>query len=328
MWKFDNRRCLCAIRVLNTTNLHALNLGTGNSSMSIVVVGHDEQLQTVVCVYNASKVSKGSIELISRATTNVSISHIRFVPNDTTRFLSIGVDNIRFWRLKNGNDLQSISLSDNHFDPLEYTDFEFDYSSKNQSSELIVYITARTGQIFEILYDERRVIRIHQLSKNFTLSTLICTHHFAITGSHDGYVRVWSRDFSQVHIEAKYDQSIVGLVASIDQTRILILTESGSLNMLNLVSKEHLNLMRTHRKSMTDFDYDSRRKQLISVGDDGTIRIWCFRTGRQLSEFTSEKEIPQVVIYSPDREKFACGFNNGTVKIFDLSTSRILHELK
>ena len=300
--------------------------------MSIVVVGHDEQSHTVVCVYNASKASKGSLELISRATTNVSISHIRFVPNDTTRFLSIGIDNVRFWCLKNGNDLQSMSLSDNHFDPLEYTDVEFEYSSKYQSSELIVYITARTGQILEILYDERRVIRLHQLSKNsaknFTLSTLICTQHFAITGSHDGYVRVWSRDFSQVHIEAKYDQSIIDLVPSTDQTRILILTESGSLNMLNLVSKEHLHLMRTHRKSITDFDYDSRRKQLISVGEDGTIRIWCSRTGKQLSEFTSEKEIPQVIVYTPDCDEFACGFNNGTVKVFDLRTSRILNESK
>ena len=303
-----------------------------NSSLSIVVVGQDEQSHTVICVYNASKASKGSIELLSRATTNVSINHIRFVPYDTTKFLSIGADNIRFWRLKNDNDLQSISLAEHSLDSFEYTDFQFEYSSKNQSSELIVYITTRTGQILEILYDERRVIRMHhlpkKLSKVFTLSTLTCTQHFAITGSDDGYVRVWSRDFSQVHIEAKYDQTIIGLLGSTDQTRILILTESGSLNVLNLIDKVHVNLMRTHRRSIEDFDYDSKRKQMISVGDDGTIRIWCFRTGKQLAEFSSEKEIPQVVIYAPDREKFACGFQNGTIKIFDLNTSRMLNELK
>ncbi|CAF4484308.1 unnamed protein product, partial [Rotaria sp. Silwood2] len=79
--------------------------------------------------------------------------------------------------------------------------------------------------------------------------------------------------------------------------------------------------MRTHIKSITDIDYDDIRKQLISVGQDGTIRIWCFRTGKQLSEFTSEREIPLIVTYTPNRQIFACGFNNGTIKIFDLNTS-------
>jgi len=332
LWKFETRRCLCATRVLNTYDLYALDFGIENSSSSLVTVGHDEQSPTVVCVYNASNASKGSIELISRATTNVSITHLRFVPYDITRFLSISTDNIHFWRIKNETDLQSISLSENQNDQFEYTDFQFDYLSKNKSNELIVYITTKTGQILEILYDERRIIQIHYLSekmtKNFTLSTLAFTNHFAITGSHDGYVRIWSTDFSQVYIEAKYDQSISSLISSHDQTRILILTESGSLSMLNLVTKVHMNLMRTHTKSIMDIDYDDIRKQMISVGHDGTIRVWCFCTGKQLSEFISEKEIPLVVIYTPDRQIFACGFNNGKIKIFDLNTSMILNELK
>jgi WD40 repeat protein len=86
--------------------------------------------------------------------------------------------------------------------------------------------------------------------------------------------------------------------------------------------------MRTHTKLITDIDYDDTRKQMISVGEDGTIRIWCFRTGKQLSEFISEREIPLIVTYTPNRQIFACGFNNGTIKIFDLNTSMILNELK
>ena len=86
--------------------------------------------------------------------------------------------------------------------------------------------------------------------------------------------------------------------------------------------------MRTHTKRITDIDYDSKRKQLISVGNDGTVRLWCFHTGTQLSEFTSEREIPLVVTYTSDRQMFSCGFNNGTIKIFDLNGSTILNEIK
>ncbi|CAF1001384.1 unnamed protein product [Adineta steineri] len=336
LWKFETRHCINASRVLNTCDLYALDFSTGNSSLSLLIVGHDEQSRTVICIYNISNVYKGSIELISRATTDASITHIRFVPNNLMNFISIGYDNIRFWHITNENDLKSINIFVNNHDHFEYTDLQFDNLCHNKINELIVYIATKTGHILELLYEEKRVITIHYLSDKlktnkeslFSISKLVCTDNFCLTGSKDGYVRVWSRDFTQVYIEAKYDQTISGLILSSDQTRVLISTISGLLNILNLITKVHSNLMRTHTKFITDIDYDDTRKQMISVGQDGTIRIWNFRTGKQLSEFTSEKDIPLIVVYTPDRQMFACGFNNGTIKIFDLNTSIISNEIK
>ncbi|CAF4727984.1 unnamed protein product, partial [Rotaria sp. Silwood2] len=139
--------------------------------------------------------------------------------------------------------------------------------------------------------------------------------------------RVWSNDFTHVYIEAKHDQAICGLMTSHDQTRVLISTVYGTLGILNLVNKEHINLIRAHTQYVTDIDYDDTRKQMISVGQDGTIRIWCFRTGKQLSEFTAERETPVIVTYAPNRQTFACGFDNGTIKVFELNTSIISAEI-
>lgn len=236
----------------------------------------------------------------------------------------------------------NISIDD--IQHLEYTDFQFEHISTNKLNELIVYISSKTGHILELLYDERRVIKIHRLlpTKHSNGSTdkitmtngpsigicaLTCTTNFCITGSNDGYVRVWSNDFSQVYIEAKHDQSICGLIPSHDQTRILISTISGSLGILNLLNKNHTNLIRSHTQFVNDIDYDDTRKQLISIGEDGTIRIWCFHTGKQLSEFTAELETPTIVTYAPDKQLFACGFNNGLIKIFQLNTSIISTEI-
>ncbi|CAF3469510.1 unnamed protein product, partial [Rotaria sp. Silwood2] len=94
---------------------------------------------------------------------DASITHIRFVPYDSTRFLSIGLDNIRFWRIKNGNDLKSMSISVDDIDQLEYTDLQFEHLSNNKLNELIVYISSKSGHILELLYDERRIIKIHRL---------------------------------------------------------------------------------------------------------------------------------------------------------------------
>ncbi|CAF3644159.1 unnamed protein product [Adineta steineri] len=350
LWKFETRRCICVVRVPGACNLHALDFGIRNlsdSSSSLIVVGHGEQPQqsrTIVCVYNTLNAHKGSIDLVCRTTTDASITHIRFVPYDSTRFVSIGLDNIRFWRIKNGNDLKSMSISVDDINQLEYTDLQFEHISNNKLNELIVFISSKSGHIIELLYDERRVTKIHRLlpkkhsngsTEKITMANgpsigicaFACTNTFCITGSNDGYVRVWSNDFTQVYIEAKHDQAICGLITSHDQTRVLILTVSGSLGILNLVNKEHLNLLRAHTQYVTDIDYDDTRKQMISVGQDGTIRIWCFRTGKQLSEFTAERETPMIVTYAPNRQTFACGFNNGTIKIFEITTSIISVEI-
>jgi WD40 repeat protein len=350
LWKFETRRCICVVRVPGTCNLHALDFGIRNlsdASSTLVVVGHGEQPQqsrTVVCVYNTLNAHKGSIELICRTTTDATITHIRFVPYDSTRFLSISFDNIRFWRIKNGNDLKSMSISVDDIQQLEYTDFKFEHISNTKLNELIVYISSKSGHILELLYDERRVIKIHRLlptkhsngsTEKITMANgpsigicaFTCTNNFCITGSNDGYVRVWSNDFSQVYIEAKHDQAICGLTTSHDQTRVLISTVSGSLGILNLVNKEHKNLIRSHIQSVLGIDYDDTRKQMISIGQDGTIRIWCFQTGKQLSEFTADRETPTVVIYAPDRQTFACGFDNGIIKVFQLNTSIISAEI-
>lgn len=236
----------------------------------------------------------------------------------------------------------SISIDD--IQQLEYTDLQFEHISTNKLNELIVYISSKSGHILELLYDERRVIKIHRLlptkhsngsTEKITMANgpsigvcaLTCTNQFCITGSNDGYVRVWSNDFTQVYIEAKHDQAISGLRTSPDQTRILISTVSGSLGLLNLVNKEHRNFLRSHTDFVADVDYDDTRKQMISIGDDGTIRIWCFATGKQLSEFTAEQETPTTVAYAPDKQTFACGFNNGLIKIFQLNSSVISTEI-
>ncbi|CAF1117231.1 unnamed protein product [Rotaria magnacalcarata] len=96
LWKFEVRRCICVVHVSDTCNLHAFDFGIRNlidSSFTHVFVGH------------------GSIELLCRTTIDASITHIRCVPYDSTRFISIGSDNIRFWRINNENDLKSMSIS-------------------------------------------------------------------------------------------------------------------------------------------------------------------------------------------------------------------------
>ncbi|CAF4032765.1 unnamed protein product, partial [Rotaria sp. Silwood1] len=134
------------------------------------------------------------------------------------------------------------------------------------------------------------------------ICTLTYTNNFCIIGSNDEYVRVWLNNFTQVYIAAKYDQ-----------TRVLILIIFGSIGILNLVNKEYMNLIRSYTQFIIDIDYDDTRKQMIRK--------------QQLSEFTAEFQTSVVVTYAPNRQTFAYGFNNGTIKVFKLNTSIISAEI-
>jgi WD40 repeat protein len=338
VWKFETRQCLCTVRIPNTCNLHALDFGWTKTSFSLIAVAGDgdEPTGTVVSVYNATNAGKGSLELIGRASTPVLISHLRFLSSELTTFISIGSDNLHVWTIQQGNELKSRHESINENDASEYTDLQFERLSSSQWRKSVVYIATNTGHVLEYSDVERRVLRRHQLAEKISktdhsslnISVLACTDHFCVTGSSDGRVRVWSKEFSQVYIEAKYDHAITGLVVSHDQTRVLISTKSSLLGVLNLLSKIHRDLSHAHTKSLTDIDYDHRREQFTSVGQDGTIRVWNSQTGQLITEFTSERDIPVMVAYTPDRRSFACGFNSGRIQLFDLTTSRPLLEVK
>ena len=337
LWKFEARQCLCSIRIPNTCNLHALDFSSTKTSLPLIAVAGDGELTgTVVNVYNAANAGKGSLELIGRAITPVSISHLRFLSSDLTTFISIGANNLHVWTIQHGNELKSRHEPIDEIDTSEYTDIQFERLSSSQWKKSIVYIATNTGQVLEFSDVERRVLRRHHLAENISktsqssmdIGVLACTDNFRVTGSSDGRVRVWSKEFSQVYIEAKYDQAITGLVVSHDQTRVLISTRSGLLGVLNLLNKVHRDLGHAHTKSLTDIDYDQRREQLISVGQDGTIRVWNSQTGQLMTEFTSGRDIPVMVAYTPGRRSFACGYSSGRIQLFDLTTSRPLLEVK
>ena len=329
LWNVDTRRCLCTATVPNAYDLHAVDLIDGQSSNgTVVAVGRSDTSMSVICLYNASN---GSLELLCRATAQVSITHVRLVPTDARTFVSIGLDNIHLWSLTDRHALKSTSISTTKIDRPQYTDLQLIPSSKTTRNGSLVYVATKTGHILSVCCHERRVIRIHDPSNrpaSMHISAFACTEDFFITGSNDGYVRLWSADLSQVYIEANYEHEICALVYSHDQTRVLISTRSGSLAVLNLVSKVHANVMRAHTGYLTDMDYDSERQQLLTVGQDRTIRVWCLQTVKQLAEFTSERETPLVVSFAPHRHEFACGFNNGTIKVFDLTKSILSIEIE
>ena len=336
IWKMETRRCLTSVQVPDVTDLKAVDFGPRLKATLILVAGRHQDSASTVSVYNACNAIKGSLELLCQAILPVSITHLQFLSYETMNFISMGHDNVQFWVIRHGKELKSRQEILFHNHSIQYTDLQFEHLSNYKINEANVFFSTDSGDIIEYSVNERRIFSQYDLNKNINrsngtmidVSAFACTDRFRITGSSNGCVRIWSTDFSQVLIEANYDQSIISLVVSHDQTRVLIATKSGRLGVLNLIDKVHTDLLHTHTKSITDIDYNPQRHELITAGQDGTIRVWNFQNGQLIKEFRSDREIPLRLSYTSDYQRFACGFNNGTIKLFDLSNSRLIAEIR
>jgi hypothetical protein len=69
-------------------------------------------------------------------------------------------------------------------------------------------------------------------------------------------------------------------------------------------------------------------KEFATVSSDSTIRVWNIDTGHQSLEFFAEGDQPNCVKWQPDEPFLICGFQSGTVRVFDTVIAKSIVEVK
>lgn len=331
IWSFENRRCLLSVRVPNVFDLRSVEFGPRFSSSFLLVAGRNEQCSNVVLVYSCSNLKKSSsIELIGRASLPFSVVAFRFISSKSADFISFGQENLHFWTLQNGKELRSReeSFGQENFSDLIDVQVEENFDSKQK--QISILLPTKRAEIFQVFLDEQFFLERFDLSSKLKSQILsfASTNKFRITGSSDGFLRLWSRDFSSIFIEANYNEPINFLSISHDQTRLFVSTSSVRLSLLNLIEKVHHDLIENHGNSINDVQLDFDNQRILTAANDGKIRLWDYSTLRLLKEFQFEREIPLRLAFTHDRRQFSCGFNNGVIQLFDVSSWKIVAEIR
>ena len=99
LWDFNTRKCLAIFRN-HDHGLHILEFS--NCGGYICGVGKDKQGKTMLIIWDVRDVRKEDslVKIVARAHTDVSISKCMFVHYDSSRLITCGRENVRFWRLK------------------------------------------------------------------------------------------------------------------------------------------------------------------------------------------------------------------------------------
>jgi WD40 repeat protein/tRNA A-37 threonylcarbamoyl transferase component Bud32 len=69
-------------------------------------------------------------------------------------------------------------------------------------------------------------------------------------------------------------------------------------------------------------------RQVVSSGQDGTIRFWDAASGREQRAIKAHSNCVNVVVYSPDLKTFASGSCDKTIKVWDAATLDLLATLE
>ncbi|XP_025111591.1 WD repeat-containing protein 90-like isoform X3 [Pomacea canaliculata] len=345
VWKYQGCECLAICRT-HANSLYCLSFSC--SGNVLCGVGKDSHGKNLVVIWNTSSVlKKREISIVAKAHTDVDVSKITISPFDETRMVSCGRDNIRLWRVKDGT-LRSapISLGDHH--SMDFTDVCFDTGVQaNQNPERrLIYACCRSGHVFEIDYQKMAVLHVRRLlptatkkkdqasnkadslQRGLVINSISISETFCVTGSDDGFLRLWPLDFAHVYLEAEHDGAVTSVNLSADGLKILAGTSTGNLGILDVATRDYTTIMRSHTSRIMSAAMDPFSKHLATVSKDHSIRVWDAETFQQLYDFSAPNESPSTISYHPINQIFACGFESGAVRVFDVESTCLIAEHK
>uniref|UniRef100_A0A4W3JY68 WD repeat domain 90 n=1 Tax=Callorhinchus milii TaxID=7868 RepID=A0A4W3JY68_CALMI len=341
VWNYFKGSCLAMFR----THVHSVScLSFSFSGAVLCGVGKDGHGKTMVVVWNTAKVNPdGEVVVMAKAHTEVDIQMMKIASFDDTRMVSCGRDNIRLWRIRSGA-LRSCPVNLSEYHSLEFTDASFEEGNlaDKDPEDRTLFACSKSGHILEIDYknvvikNARRLFtsqtkHSHRREKStfnsgpaIAINSISVSAAFCATGSDDGYLRLWPLDFSTVFLEAEHESPVSVVNIDPNGLKVLAATCTGNLGYLDISSRGYTTLMRSHTDRILASSMDGIRRHLVTVSEDGTIRVWELDSMQQFYDFVSPGEIPCAVNYHPIQQIFACGFNSGVVRIFNVENSSLL----
>ncbi|KFQ12750.1 WD repeat-containing protein 90, partial [Leptosomus discolor] len=341
LWDFPTGSCLS---VFKTHVRSLLSLSFSYSGAVLCGVGKDRHGKTMVVVWNAAQVNHGrEVVVLAKAHTDVDIQALKIAFFDDTRMVSCGRDNIRLWRVRSGA-LRSCPVNLGEYHSLEFTDLAFEegHMADREPVDCTLFVCSKSGHVLEVDYKNvcmrsaRRLLPAHRwqdeagsgAGPGIAINSISISSTFCATGSEDGYMRLWPLDFSAVVLEAEHEAPVSSVCISPDSRKVLCTTATGNLGYLDIQSRDYNTLMRSHEDSVLAFSVEGIWKQMATVSQDNTIRVWDLVSMQQLYDFTAAEEMPCAVAFHPTQQILACGFDSGMVRTFSLAASDLLVEHK
>jgi len=95
--------------------------------------------------------------------------------------------------------------------------------------------------------------------------------------------------------------------------------------LFSTVSRPRLVVQTSHTSMVTDFVYSPNGQLLATLGADGVVKLWRTKKGQEIVSIPGYQVVGMA--FHPDSRSIACLSKSGVLRIFDVSTARVLHRL-
>jgi WD40 repeat protein len=127
-------------------------------------------------------------------------------------------------------------------------------------------------------------------------------------------------------MEAQHEGTVNSVDISPDGLKVVCGTMYGSIGILDKSNQAYKTLLRSHTNNILAMDFHKNKQNIISISEDKTIRLWSTETMDEVYEFSSPVDQPLSISAHPHEPLFACGFESGKMRIFNIDSTEVIEE--
>ena len=322
VWKIDNSRC---VSIFTTPYSKITSMSVRRDNNVLATVGLEGYNKELIILWDIS--NKDKINVLIKQASHFNIVELKFSPYED-KLASCGKENIKFWSIRNDHlGGKAVVLNEYARNSLfQCIDYDNPFLGDNITKGRL-FVGNNQGCILEVNCDSMELDAVYKIHDS-PITSLAVNDAFCVTGTQDGYLRVWLIDFSEYLIEAKHDSPIMSVDISFDALEIICGTKNGSIGSLNIQSKQYTTLLRSPPGKVLFMTAHPNGNFLFTIEENCSVRVWDVENKCESFHFTSPKDAPTSLCAPKLTQILACGFNSGTLKVFDLENASILYECR
>lgn len=331
LWTVHSEGMVCA-SVTSLPSLVSVQAVTFDGpSKFLAVAGQDIQNRQSLLVWDMSRADGGALTPVAKQ-TGPDVACLRFSPFEKLTLISCGMENVRFWRIKDSHLSGCMVPLGGLARQMHFTALAFEcrraghsFCLPSEAAEQVrFWVGTADGRVIELGHKSRKVLAVHQLHTQ-AITGLCANESFVVTASADRHVRVWPLDFRSFYLHALHETAVTGIDISLDGRQVLCSTADGSVGMLDLQSHQYQDFLRSHRTSVLRAALADATGQLASVAE-GSLKVWSFPALDQIGDFPLPEAQVEAVACHPFRRQIAISFRSGKLLVFDVTAAAAMAE--
>ncbi len=142
---------------------------------------------------------------------------------------------------------------------------DYSVSEKGVKKATTVFVTTNCGLLYFINFATRQVEKIIQIHEEKITALLMSPQkNFIASASANGYLRLWSPDYSKLISEVNTQQSI--LACDVNHKEIVVMGEGGTLSILDMEESTFNVIIRSHLDHVVDLCFNKLGSKVVTIG--------------------------------------------------------------